>query len=46
LSPITPYKDGGWWDNTWSIADFEAQNVLFQKDDSAYIGKILKKVVV
>jgi hypothetical protein len=42
----TPYKDGGWWDNTWSMADFEAENVLFQKDDSAYIGKILKKVLV
>lgn len=42
----TPYKDGGWWDDTWSMADFEAQNVLFQKDDSAYIGKILKKVLV
>ena len=41
----TPYKDGGWWDDTWSLADFEANNVLFQKDDKKYIGKLLAKVL-
>lgn len=41
----TPYKDGGWWDGTWSMAEFEANNVLFQKDDPKYVGKLLGKVV-
>ena len=41
----TPYKDGGWWDGTLSIAEFEVNNVLFQKDDPKYIGKLLAKVV-
>lgn len=41
----TPYNDGGWWDDTWSMADFEARNVFFQKGDPGYVGKILRKVV-
>ena len=41
----TPYKDGGWWDGNWSMAEFEANNVLFQKDDPKYIGKLLGKVL-
>lgn len=41
----TPYKDGGWWDDTWKMEDFEASNLLFQKDDPAYVGKILGKIV-
>lgn len=42
----TPYKDGGWWDGTLSMAEFEANNVLFQKDDPKYIGKLLGKVLI
>jgi len=43
----TSHKDGGWWDKTVSMSDFEACNVLFQKDDlTKYIGKMLKKVLV
>jgi hypothetical protein len=45
LVSTTPYKDGGWWDGTWTMADFEASNVLFQKDDPKYIGKMLDKIV-
>jgi hypothetical protein len=41
----TPYKDGGWWDGTWSLAEFEANNVLFQNDDPKYVGKLLGRVV-
>jgi hypothetical protein len=41
----TPYADGGWWDDTWTLADFEANNVFFQKDDPSYVGKILDKIV-
>lgn len=41
----TPYKDGGWWDGNWSMAEFEANNVFFQKDDPKYIGKLLEKVL-
>lgn len=41
----TPYVDGGWWDDTWKMADFEANNVLFQKDDQGYVGKLLEKIV-
>ena len=40
----TPFKDGGWWSGTSSMADFEANNVLFQKDDTKYIGKLLGKI--
>lgn len=44
LVSTTPYKDGGWWDGTWSMAEFEANNVLFQKDDPKYVGKLLAKM--
>jgi hypothetical protein len=39
----TPYKDGGWWSGTWSMEQFEENNVLFQKDDTKYVGKILAR---
>jgi hypothetical protein len=42
----TPFKDGGWWDGTWTMAQFEANHVFFQKDDPKYIGKILKTILV
>jgi hypothetical protein len=42
----TLYKDGGWWDGNWTMAVFEANNVLFQKDDKKYIEKLLGKVLI
>jgi hypothetical protein len=41
----TPYSDGGWWDDVWSMAEFEANHVYFQKDDQSYIKKLLLNVL-
>ncbi len=41
----TPYSDGGWWDDVGSMAEFEANNVYFQKDDQSYIKKLLLNVL-
>jgi hypothetical protein len=42
----TPYQQVKWWSDGMTKGEFEACNVLFQKDDpDTYIRKLLEKVV-
>jgi len=41
----TPYQQVKWWSDGMTREEFEACNVLFQKDDAdAYLRKLLAKV--
>jgi hypothetical protein len=42
----TPLKQVKWWNGGMAKEDFEARNVLFQRDDSNYIEKLLSKLTL